>query len=369
MSYKWGDNISLEIDGSSHGPYIEVSVTGLPAGVKIDISQLNGFMERRAPGRTGISSGRKEPDIPEFISGISDGILTGETLVIRIMNRDVRRGDYTALKHTPRPGHADYPAYVKSAGKEDLSGGGSYSGRMTAALCAAGGICLQLLKESGIDIAAHILSIGAVRDIPFDSMEAPDKSFAILRGSDFPVLDKAAGAEMRAHIEKLAAEQNSAGGVIECKATGLPAGLGGALTDGIEARLASLVFSVPAVKGFEIGSGFRAAEMTGIENNDAYRFRDGRVTLMSNNCGGLLGGLSAGTPLVFRVAVKPTPSIGMLQQTVDLAAGENTELEIRGRHDPCIVPRAVPVFEAVCALVIYDVMKGSGNGRDIRSED
>jgi chorismate synthase len=287
-----------------------------------------------------------------------DGHTCGAPLAAVIENTDTRSGDYAALRDVPRPGHADYPAQVKYGGWQDVAGGGHFSGRLTAPLCIAGGICLQLLRRRGVDIAAHIASVGDIEDEPFDPMGPDAGVLTALRERAFPVLDEARGAVMGECIRACAAEGDSVGGVVECVAIGLPAGIGGPLFGGLESRLSAALFAIPAVKGVEFGAGFGAARLRGSENNDPYAVRGGAVVTGSNHAGGILGGISTGMPLVLRAAFKPTPSIARPQRSVRLSTMEETELTVTGRHDPCIVPRAVPVVEAVTAIVLLDALLG-----------
>ncbi len=346
MSSTYGEHIRIRIFGASHAPAIGVTVEGLPAGLRVDKERLQRFLDRRAPGRSAYSTPRKEPDTPEFLSGLTDGVTSGEPLTAVIRNTNQRSGDYAALALTPRPGHADYTAHVKYGGKLDMAGGGPFSGRMTAPLCIAGGICRQQLEEMGVEILSRIVSVGTVTDEGELTASTAEKAF--------PTVCDAAGENMKAAIAAAKAEGDSLGGVIECRVTGLPAGLGGPLFEGLESRIAAAVFGIPAVKGIEFGAGFAAAKMKGSENNDPFVIRDGKVVTETNCCGGILGGISSGMPLCFRVAMKPTPSIAKEQKTVNLETMEETTIQIGGRHDPCVVPRAVPCVEAAAALAVYD---------------
>ena len=342
MANRFGEAIDVEIYGGSHEEKIGVKIAGLPAGRIIDGEALQAFLDRRAPGKDPWSTSRKEPDRPVFLSGVREGgsegapaafVTTGEPLEAVIYNKDTRPGDYARTATVPRPAHADYPAWVKYGSIP--SGGGPFSARMTAPLCIAGGILLQWLEENGIHIKAGILSIGKIT------------------GEATPVPTR----EMQEAIAEAKAKGDSLGGLIQCEITGLPAGAGEPIFGSLESRICQTVFAVPAVKGIEFGAGFRAAEMTGSENNDPYCLTsDGTVHTRTNHHGGILGGLSSGMPLVFRVAMKPTPSIAMEQDSVDLAEGREVKLQVLGRHDPCIVPRAVPCIEAAAALAMGDVL-------------
>jgi len=348
MSSSYGENLRLTIFGQSHSPAIGVTIEGIPAGETIDMEELQRFLRRRAPGRNAWSTPRREDDIPEFLSGLKGGVSCGAPLTAIIRNNDTRSADYAAFAGIPRPGHADYTAAVKYHGAQDAAGGGHFSGRLTAPLCIAGGICLQLLHREGITVISRIASLGGVLDRGALSASAAEK--------DFPVADEACGALMRERIACAKAEGDSVGGVIECAVLGLPAGLGDPMFDGMENRIASAVFAIPGVKGIEFGAGFAAAEMRGSEHNDAFAVEDGRIVTRTNHSGGILGGITNGMPLVFRAAIKPTASIAIEQDSVRLESMEGAKLRVGGRHDPCIVPRAVPCVEAAAAVAVYDAL-------------
>ena len=350
MSTLSGDTLRLTLFGRSHGPSVGMTLSGLPAGEPVSLPALQDFLDRRAPGRSPLSTARREADIPRFLSGIKDGVTTGEDITAIIENTDVKSNAYQSTTTVPRPGHADYTAYVKYGRIEP--GGGPFSGRLTAPLCVAGGLCLQMLRRRGITVLSRILSIGEVDDQ--GDLTAPTCEKA------FPVVDDAQGEAMARAILQAKAQGDSLGGVIQCRALGLPAGLGGPLFDGLESRLSAALFAIPAVKGVDFGSGFDAARLRGSENNDPFAPENGQVITTTNHCGGILGGISTGMPLEIRVAVKPTPSIALPQRSVDLATMTPTTLQITGRHDPCIVPRAVPCVEAAAALVLCDALLSNG---------
>ena len=352
MSSVWGRNLTITVFGQSHAEAIGVVIDGLPAGMKIDKEKLQAFLARRAAGGA-FATTRKEPDVPEFVSGLVDGVTCGAPVTALIYNTNVRSGDYRDLRDHPRPSHADYPASVRFDGANDIRGGGQFSGRLTAALCVAGGICLQYLESKGIRIGAHIASIGGVADTAFDPVAVTAGDFLT---DPFPVRDAAAKIAMQAVITAAREEGDSVGGTIECAAVGLPAGIGDPLFDGLENRIASLVFGIPAIKGIEFGNGFDAAALKGSENNDAYYYDGDAVKTRTNRHGGILGGISTGMPLTFRVAVKPTPSIAKEQETVELSTQSAYTLAVKGRHDPCIVPRAVPCVEAALAIALADYL-------------
>ena len=347
MSSSFNGNIKFTIFGQSHSPAIGVTVEGLPAGFEPDMSELERFMQRRAPGRNEFSTPRSEADVPEFISGLFDGRLCGTPLTAIIKNTNTRSGDYSELKYKPRPGHADFTAGERYNNAQDYTGGGHFSGRLTAPLCIVGGLCLQLLRAEGISVVTRIAELGGVAD-KGEICSTADKPF--------PVVNDECGEKMKAAILSAKAEGDSVGGIIECAVSGCPAGIGDPMFGGMENRISSLVFGIPAVKGIEFGAGFDAAKMLGSENNDPFAVENGNIITKTNNCGGILGGITTGMPIVFRAAVKPTPSIAREQDTVDLRTMENTKLTVHGRHDPCIVPRAVPCIEAAAAIAVYDAL-------------
>lgn len=328
MSNSFGKNYSFTIFGQSHAPAIGVCIEGLPSGFEPDMDALSAFMARRAPGGRYATS-RKEPDVPEFISGLVNGKTCGAPLTAIIKNTNTRSSDYEYMRHIPRPGHADFTAMAKYGESRDYSGGGQFSGRLTAPLCIAGALAMQAMVKYGVRISSSIVSIGGERD--------EEKMFGL--------------------IDKVRAEGDSVGGVIECRIEGLRPGVGEPMFDGIENHIAQAVFAIPAVKGIEFGAGFAAADMKGSSCNDPFVIdENGDIKTEGNNHGGILGGISSGMPIVFRVAIKPTPSIAKAQKSVDMETMKETELNIRGRHDPCIVPRALPCVEAAAAVAIYDLI-------------
>lgn len=327
MASIYGNNIKISIFGQSHSAAIGVTVDGLPAGFAVDMEKLQAFLDRRAPGNSEFSTPRKEADRPEFLSGLVGNVTCGAPLTAVIGNTNTKSADYDNIRDIPRPGHADYTAHMKYGGFEDVSGGGHFSGRLTAPLCIAGGIIMQILESKGISVRAEILEIGGNRENPF------------------------------AAISEAKAEGDSVGGIISCTVTGLPAGIGEPMFDGMENRIAQAVFAIPAVKGIEFGAGFESARMRGSENNDEFYCEDGAVKTRTNNHGGILGGISSGMPVVFRVCIKPTPSIAKEQRSISYTEKKDAVLSVRGRHDPCIVPRAVPCVEAAAAIAVYDLMR------------
>lgn len=355
MSSEFGKILKVSVFGQSHGTAIGVVVDGLPAGEDIDRSELQRFLDRRRPGKSPLSTARSEGDVPEFLSGLEGGKTCGAPLCAVIRNSDQHSGDYAELADKPRPGHADYTARVKWDGHADMRGGGHFSGRLTAPLCVAGGIAKQILARRGVYVGAHLDSVGTAADGHFP-LYPTKELFEEIASKPFPVLDDVSGARMREAIMAAKMDLDSVGGVIECAAIGLPAGLGGPMFDGVENRLAAALFGIPAVKGVEFGAGFGASARRGSENNDPFAMENGRIVAETNHAGGILGGITTGMPVTLRVAVKPTPSIAREQRTVSLSRMENTKLQIHGRHDPCIAHRAVPVVEAVTACVLLDLL-------------
>ncbi len=355
MSSCYGENLKLSIFGQSHGAGIGMVLDGIPAGLPVDPEALQSFLNRRAPGKNGWSTPRKEADAPEFLSGLLDGFTCGAPISAVIRNTNTRSGDYGHLKTCPRPGHADYTAQIKYGGFQDAAGGGHFSGRLTAPLCIAGGLCKQWLEKMGIRIGAHIIGIGSASAPGFDPM-APELDRV---GLLFPTLTPEAAEAFQSVIAAAKEKGDSVGGRIQCAVTGLPAGVGEPMFGGIESRIAQIVYGIPAVKSLGFGVCEGAASLPGSKNNDPFILDNGTVRTGSNHCGGILGGISNGMPILFDVVFKATPSIGMPQRTLDLSSGEETALSIGGRHDPCIVPRAVPVVEAAAAIAIFDMILGN----------
>lgn len=356
MTATLGEKIKLTIFGESHGLGIGCVIDGLPPGFAIDLDAVKKEMQRRAPGKSPLATARNEKDAFIIESGFFEGRTTGTPLCVLIPNSDQHSVDYSKLKNVMRPGHADYSGKVKYNGFNDYRGGGHFSGRLTAPLVFMGAVAKQILAQRGIYVGAHIAAVAGVKDMPFNPLGERADTFSKLAHKTFPVLDDAAGEAMQEKI--LAAKQScdSVGGVIECMAINLPAGIGAPFFDSLESRLAHALFSVPAVKGIEFGKGFALAQMPGSEANDQMYYDNGVVKTYTNNNGGITGGITNGMPVLFKAAVKPTPSIAKAQKTVDLSTESNTELAITGRHDPCIVQRAVPVIEGVAAWVILDML-------------
>ena len=330
MSSSYGENFRISIFGESHAAAIGVTMEGLPAGSPIDSGTLQAFLERRAPGRDAFSTSRREADAPEFLCGVKNGVATGAPITAIIRNADTRSNDYATLANVPRPGHADYPAEVKFGGFQDRAGGGHFSGRLTAPLCIAGGVVLQQLERLGVSVSARAIRIGGETE--------PDR--------------------MEAAIAAAREAGDSVGGIVEAEIRGLPTGIGDPMFGGLENRIAQIVFGIPAVKGIEFGEGFAVADLKGSENNDPYGVVDGKVAPLTNHAGGILGGISTGAPVIFRVAFKPTPSIAKEQDSVDLGKMESAKLVVKGRHDPCVVLRAIPCVEAAAAIAVFDAILG-----------
>lgn len=356
MSSRIGKNISVSVFGESHGAAIGMVMDNVPVGIKLDTDYILKQMARRAPGNDSTSTPRKEGDLPEIISGVKDGVTTGAPLTVIIKNTNTKSVDYDNLMRHPRPSHSDYAAYVHYNGFNDIAGGGHFSGRLTAPIVAAGSILRLYLKSKGIEIGGHICQIGNVKDSRFDAANISADTLNTLSSSSFALLDSSKEAEMRAEVEAAKKEGDSIGGMVEIAVTGIPAGLGGPMFDGVENIISKAVFGIPAVKGIEFGSGFELASMRGSEANDELYINDGRVLCKTNHSGGATGGITNSMPIVFRAVIKPTPSIAKNQATVDLKQMTDASLSIKGRHDPCIVPRALPAIEAVTAIAVANLL-------------
>ena len=341
------------IFGESHGPAIGVVLEGVPAGLELDLEAMDRDLSRRAPGKDGLSTARQEADKVHILSGLFQGKTTGTPLAMVIPNSDQHSGDYESLRWTPRPSHGDYAGFISSKGCLDYRGGGHFSGRLTAPLVAAGSVAKQLLARENIWVAAHISSIYGILDRPWEDVEEL-KTAAI---KPFPVLDDGKGEEMRQAILEAKEDQDSVGGSIECAVAGLPAGLGAPdFGCNVEGIFSQYLFAVPAVKAVAFGAGVGFSYMRGTEANDPFTVQDGKVFTKTNHAGGVNGGITNGMPLVFEVTLRPTPSIALPQESVDLRTGEEVEIEIKGRHDPCVVHRAVPVIEAAAALAACETL-------------
>lgn len=352
MKNTFGNAVSVTLFGESHGKEIGAVLDGLCPGIPVDEEEIRFRLDLRRPfGR--ISTPRRETDDFSIVSGVYEGKTTGTPLCILIPNRSARSADYDTLRSVARPGHADYAAFCKYHGYSDPRGGGHFSGRLTAPLVAAGAVAMKMLSSRGIGIGTHITRCAEVDDRDFDDLAA---DIAALNTKQFAVLDEESGEKMRERIEKAAEEGDSVGGVLETAVTGMPAGVGEPWFDSMESVLSHALFSIPGVKGVEFGDGFVMADMRGSEANDPFRVRDGKICTATNHNGGINGGITNGMPVVFRVAVKPTPSIFLKQDTVDFREGKETELSLSGRHDPAIVHRARAVVDALTALTLADML-------------
>ena len=358
MQSTFGKTLKITISGESHGEQISVRMQGFPADEAVDLQAVEAFLRRRAPGNDPFSTTRKESDKPEVLSGIVNDATDGGIIEAIIRNQNQHSTDYDSLRFVPRPSHADYPARAKYGDALDLRGGGHFSGRLTAPLCFAGAVCLQYLARRGIYVGAHIAQIAEIKDDRFDAVHVSKADFDALHKKPFCVINSKAGAQMQTKILAARGEGDSVGGVIEVAVIGLPVGLGTPLYDGLESRLAANFFGIPAVKGIDFGSGFDAVLMRGSQHNDAYTVdpESGEIRTLTNHAGGCTGAITNGMPIILRAAFKPTPSIAKTQQSVDLQTKEIVELNIKGRHDPCIVPRALPVAEAMAAITVTDLL-------------
>ena len=358
MSGMWGNNIKLSIFGESHGEAIGITLDGLPSGFEIDLEEINMEMERRAPGRNNMSTARKEGDKVQIVSGLFNGKTTGTPLCGLIKNEDKKSKDYSKLKSVMRPGHGDYPGYLKYKGFNDYRGGGHFSGRITAPVVFAGAIMKQLLRREGVEVFARIKSIGHIEDKSIGFTYINKAEFIEARDKEMAVLDDEALKLMKERILEVKEEGDSIGGVVECVILGLKGGIGSPFFNSIESNIAQLAFSVPGVKGIEFGAGFEISKMKGSKANDTYYIDGDTVKTRTNNNGGITGGISNGMSIVFRCAIKPTSSIYINQDTIDIDTMTETNLQVVGRHDPCIVQRALPVIEAIAAIGVYDLLRG-----------
>ena len=354
MSSTYGENLKLSIFGQSHGKAIGMVLDGIPAGLRVNETDLAEFMARRMPGSSDYVTARKERDQVVFLSGIADGYTCGAPISAVIENADAHSADYSSVKQTPRPGHADYTAQVKYGGFQDAAGGGHFSGRLTAPLCIAGGLCKQWLADLGISVGAHITQVGNALGQRFDPLNPQLEQV----GQLFPTLSTESAEVFQQVIAQAKERGDSVGAKVECAVTGISAGLGDPMFGGVENRIAQIIYGIPAVKAVGFGCGEDFAVLYGSESNDAYAMVDGRVVTATNRCGGILGGITTGMPMIFTATFKPTPSIGMPQASVDITTGEAVTIEVTGRHDPCVAVRAVPVVEAAAAVAIYDMILG-----------
>ncbi len=353
----WGNKIKVTVFGASHAQEIGCEIEGLPVGFLIDMDKVLKELQRRAPGQSDLTTPRKEADIPIITAGAMRNVTTGETLRMVIKNTNTKSSDYKSLTVCPRPGHADYTAYIKYNGELDMRGGGPFSGRLMAPVVFAGEVCRQILQEKyNIKIVSHVSEIYGIKDTPFCNTELTDELCTKLKSKSFPLVNEDIRVQMSEAIRFAKMDLDSVGGMIECSVLNMPAGVGGAIFDGIESAIASAMFSIPACKGIEFGAGFKSSRLRGSQNNDEFFYENGKVITKTNNCGGILGGISNGMPINFTVAFKPTPSIGKRQNTVNLQEKKNTVIEIHGRHDPCIVTRTAPIVEAMTAIALINLL-------------
>lgn len=354
MSCSFGERIKITIFGQSHSEAMGVVIDGLPAGFELNFEKIQNFLNRRAPGRNAMSTSRKEADKFSIVSGAVNGITCGAPLCAIIENTNQHSGDYDKLKSLPRPSHSDFAAYMKHNGFNDIRGGGNFSGRLTAPLCFAGAVIMQMLEKNGVHIGAHIKRIAKIDDESFNPVTVNKLDFESVSAKELSVINDESGEKMKAAVLEAKANGDSVGGIIECAVIGLEAGFGEPIFGGIENKISSAIFGIPAVKGIEFGSGFAGCDLFGSENNDEFIIENDKIKTATNNHGGILGGITSGMPVIFRCGIKPTPSIAKEQQTVNVATGESETLVIGGRHDPCIVQRAVPCVEAAAAIALAD---------------
>lgn len=360
MSSNFGEKIKISIFGESHGKAIGCVIDGLPPGEKIDLNKLQKFINRRAPGNSKYGTKRKEEDLVNFYSGILENTITGSPIMGLIENKNQHSKDYKNLEFIPRPSHADFTAYEKYSGFADMRGGGHFSGRLTGPICIAGGIAIQILERRNIYVGAHLSKIGNIEDDKFNRVNLTKESLKLAGTKEFPVNNEEISKKVQNYLDEIRMEEDSIGGVVEGAVIGLPIGLGNPMFDGVENNLAKIIFGIPGVKGLEFGSGFQGTTMKGSEHNDAFIYKNGKVVTTTNNNGGIIGGITNGMPLILNVAMKPTASISKIQNSINLKTKTNENLVIKGRHDPCIAVRAVPVIEAVLAIGILDLLLVEG---------
>jgi len=354
MSSNFGDNFTVSLFGTSHGSEIGVIAKGLPENLEVNLEYIAEFCARRSP-KNQWSTSRREPDTPIIVSGVENGKTNGEELKVIIKNTDVKSSDYDNIELKPRPSHADYPAFVKYGKNYDFAGGGQFSGRLTAPLCFLGGLIKYNLEKQGIYIGSHIMSVADIKDDAFSIEPTIDELLSPAK-KQFPTINDAVGEKMIEKIMWAKEHKNSVGGTVECAVVGLPVGVGSPFFGSVEGRISRALFGIPAVKGVQFGMGFEGTTLLGSRFNDEYYTEGKTVKTATNNNGGILGGLANGMPVTFTVAVKPTPSIGLSQKTVNLKTMENTEIVVNGRHDPCILPRILPCIESACAIAIFDIL-------------
>lgn len=356
MSYSFGKNFKVTLFGQSHSEDLGIVIEGISAGYRINKDLIRKNLDRRRPGKNKFSTARKEDDDFKIVSGEVDGLTCGTPICAIIENKDMKSKDYDNLKDRPRPSHADYPAYVKFKGFNDIRGGGQFSGRMTAPIVIAGSIAEDLLLKRGIKIYSRIKSIGYEEDVKLELKDINEDKLSNIKNEDFPVFDHEAREKMQEEILKAKEDGDSIGGIVETFILNMPVGIGEPFFDSLESVISHAVFSVPGIKGIEFGSGFEASKMCGSLHNDEYYYENGEVKTKSNNHGGIIGGLSTSMPIIFRSAVKPTSSIAKTQSTISLKDKRDVDLKVVGRHDPSIVPRALVAIEMITAIAILDLL-------------
>ncbi|MBR0596752.1 chorismate synthase [Sinanaerobacter chloroacetimidivorans] len=357
MGSTWGNQLKISIYGESHGKAIGVVIDGFPAGFRPDMNFISREMKRRAPGTSKLTTSRKEEDLPELLSGFYDGITTGAPICITIYNQDMHSKDYEGLRTVPRPGHSDYTGQLRYRGYNDIRGGGHFSGRLTAPLVFAGALCKDFLKQSRkITIGSHLYQVGSIADLPFDPTSVKAAQLEKLQGETVPLLDETLLPQIIEQVDSARMELDSLGGIVECAIIGAGEGIGSPMFQNVESRIASLLYGVPAVKGIEFGLGFDFAGKKGSEVNDCFMLQeDQKIGTKTNYNGGILGGITTGMPILFKTVFKPTPSISRKQDTLNIKTGLEENLEIHGRHDPCIALRAPVVVEAAAAVAMMDL--------------
>lgn len=360
MSSSFGKNLKITLFGESHGEQVGAVVDGIAPGLKIDFDQLQIMLNRRKPGQGALTTQRSESDIPQIVSGVVEGVTTGTPICALFQNKDTKSKDYSLYKEVARPGHTDFVANERYNGFQDVRGGGHFSARITAGLVFAGALAKQQLEQEGILICSHIARVGSIEDKDFP-LHLNSEQIRTLQNSKFPLLDTKIQALMEAEILSAKEQGDSVGGQIGCMVLGLPAGLGDPFFDSVESVISHLVFSIPAVKAIEFGTGVKSAQMLGSTHNPSLRIENGDVVETTNHNGGILGGITNGMPLVFKATFKPTPSIAKEQQTVNFQTKEEVNLKIKGRHDPCVALRAAPVVEAAAAIAVLDIYMGRQN--------
>lgn len=365
MSSIIGNKFKISLFGESHGKCVGVVIDGMPPGFEIDMAKLKSFLDRRRPGSSKLATPRSEKDKPVFMSGLKENVSTGFPLCVIIENEDKKSSDYDNLKNIPRPSHCDYTALLKYGGFADLNGSGHMSGRLTAAICIAGGIAKQMLESMGVFVGAHLYAVGDVKDKQYDLVNLDVETLKKTDNTDFPAIDENQSEEMKELIQITKEDKDSIGSIIEIGVVGIPKAVGKPIFNTVEGRLSQMAFSIPGVKGVEFGMGFDCAKLKGSKHNDDYMVVDGKIQTSTNNSSGIVSGMTNGMPIVYRCAFKPTASIGKVQTSVNLKTMKEEKLLIEGRHDPCIGVRAVSVMEAATSLVLIDMIMEEGLWQEI----